>query len=264
MPFPAPSLPEVRNVILRGLPPKDLAMLRPHLHSVPLVMRQVLHAVSAPIDHVYFMEEGLTSLTASAGEAAEVEVGLVGREGLVGTGVLLMTGATAIHRAFVQVPGSAYRMQSATFRDALSQFESLRDGCLRYVQFMMVQTAQCAACNARHGLPERLARWLLFSMNRIESDELPMTQEFLSYMLGVRRAGVSVVANGLQSEGLIRQSRGRITLLDRAGLEAKACVCYRLVEDSRARIMEVTSDHKLGTLQYERDCALSGIDNFRT
>ena len=216
-------------------------MLRPHLHSVPLVMRQVLHAVGTPIHDVYFMEEGLTSLTANAGEGAEVEVGLVGREGLVGTGVLLMPGATAVHRSFIQVAGSAYRMQAATFRDALSQFESLRDGCLRYVQFMMVQTAQCAACNARHGLPERLARWLLFSMDRIESDDLPMTQEFLSYMLGVRRAGVSVVANSLQNDGLIRQSRGKVTLLDRAGLEAKACVCYRLVEDSRALIMGTTS-----------------------
>jgi len=230
-------LPEVRNAILRGLPPKDLAMLRPHLHLVPLVLRQVLHATGAPIHDVYFMDEGLTSLTASAGNGAEVEVGLVGREGLVGTGVLLMPDATAVHRAFIQVPGSAYRMQAATFRDAVSQFESLRDGCMRYVHFMMVQAAQCAACNARHGLPERLARWLLSSMDRTGTEEVPMTQEFLSYMLGVRRAGVSVVATGLQGEGLIRQSRGRVTLLDRLGLEAKACVCYRVIEDSRTGIM---------------------------
>lgn len=227
----------MHNVILAALPAKDLAMLRPHLHLVPLVLRQVLHATDAPIHDVYFMEEGLTSLTASAGEASEVEVGLVGREGLVGTGVLLMSDATAVHRAFIQVPGSAYRMQAGTFRDAVSQFESLRDGCMRYVHFMLVQAAQCAACNARHGLPERLARWLLSSMDRTGSDEVPMTQEFLSYMLGVRRAGVSVVATGLQDEGLIRQSRGRVTLLDRAGLEAKACTCYRVIEDSRKRIM---------------------------
>ena len=114
---------------------------------------------------------------------------------------------------------------------------ALRDHCLRYVQFVMVQIAQSAACNARHDMPERLARWLLMSRDRIDSDELPMTQEFLSYMLGVRRAGVSVVANALQSTGVIRLSRGHLTVLDRAGLEEEACSCHQLIEDSRRSII---------------------------
>ena len=127
-------------------------------------------------------------------------------------------------------------MRAPAFRDALAAMPVLRDHCLRYVQFVLVQTAQSAACNARHEMPERLARWLLMSRDRIDSDELPMTQEFLSYMLGVRRAGVSVVANALQSTGAIRLSRGHLTVLDRAGLEEEACSCYRLIEDSRKQI----------------------------
>ena len=128
-------------------------------------------------------------------------------------------------------------MRALAFREALAVMPALRDQCLRYVQFVMVQTAQSAACNVRHELPERLARWLLMCRDRTDSDELPMTQEFLSYMLGVRRAGVSVVANALQSTGFIRQSRGSLTILDRAGLEQEACSCYRMIEDSRKQII---------------------------
>ena len=145
--------------------------------------------------------------------------------------------ASAVHQAIVQMPGAGHRMRAPVFRDALAAMPTLRDRCLRYVQFVMVQTAQSAACNARHDMPERLARWLLMSRDRIDSDELPMTQEFLSYMLGVRRAGVSVVANALQSTGVIRLSRGHLTVLDRAGLEEEACSCYKLIENSRKSIM---------------------------
>ena len=227
-----------RNGLLRGLPADELAVVQGHLHHVPLVLRQVLHAAGAPIHDVYFIEDGLTSLTAAAGDGAEVEVGLTGREGMVGLAALLMDDAVAVHRSFMQVPGSAWRMQSSVFREAISRCPTLRDRCMRYVQFMLVQTAQAAACNARHGLPERLARWLLLAMDRTGEGELPITQEFVSYMLGVRRAGVSVVANELQEAGLIRQSRGRVILLDRAGLEARACSCYRIINESRARIMD--------------------------
>lgn len=231
------SHPQPANEILRGLPLDELAILQPQLHHVPLVLRQVIHATGAPIHDVYFMEEGLTSITAGTGDDEEVEVGITGREGFVGISALLMPEATAIHRAFVQVPGSAYRMQAWAFREALAKCQVLQARCLRYLQFMLVQTAQCAACNARHGLPERLARWLLSAMDRTHRDEVPMTQEFLSYMLGVRRAGVSVVTNSLQNAGLIRQSRGKVTLLDRAGLQAKACSCYGTINDSYGLIM---------------------------
>ena len=145
----------------------------------------------------------------------------------------------SVHRAFVQIPGRAFRVRATAFRELTEALPALRDRCLRYVQVMLMQNSQIAACNARHDLPGRLARWLLMSRDRIDGDDLPMTQEFLSYMLGVRRAGISVVANALQSQGLIRQSRGRITILDHSGLEAKACNCYRLIERNRARIMDV-------------------------
>ena len=157
----------------------------------------------------------------------------------VGLPVLLSPEPISVHRAFVQIPGRAHRLRATALREMAEALPTLRDRCLRYVQVMLMQNSQIAACNARHELPGRLARWLLMSRDRIDGDDLPMTQEFLSFMLGVRRAGISVVANSLQAQGLIRQSRGRITILDRAGLQEKACTCYRMIEHNRARIMGV-------------------------
>jgi CRP-like cAMP-binding protein len=128
-------------------------------------------------------------------------VGFTGREGLVGAVILLNPDALAVHRAFIQVPGAAFRMRAGALREAAEWSPALRDRCLRYVHFMMVQTAQFAACNARHELSERLARWLLMTRDRMNGDDLPLTQEFLSVMLGVRRSGVSVAASTLQAGG---------------------------------------------------------------
>jgi CRP-like cAMP-binding protein len=141
----------------------------------------------------------------------------------VGASVLLNPEAIAVHKAFIQTAGAAWRIRAATLRQAIEQSPTLRDRLLRYVQFLMVQTAQSAACNARHDVPARLARWLLLTRDRLDGDELPLRQEFLSLMLGVRRSGVSVAASTLQAGNLIRQHRGRITVLDRAGLEAASC-----------------------------------------
>ena len=231
------NTPVFRNDLLSFLPSDELERLRPHLRPVTLVLHQVLHEVGSSIDDVFFPESGLVSLTADTKDSGLVEVGMTGREGFVGTAVPLNTEARAVHQAIVQIPGTAHRMRAPDFRDALAAMPALRDWCLRYVQFVMVQTAQAAACNARHEMPERLARWLLMSHDRIDCDELPMTQEFLSYLLGVRRAGVSVVANALQSTGVIRLSRGSLTVLDRAGLEEQACSCYQMIRDSRRVIM---------------------------
>ena len=225
-----------RNELLSALPSDELDQLCPDLHPVTFVLRQVLHEVGSPMDDVFFPDSGLVSLTADTKDTGLVEVGMTGREGFVGTAVPLNAKASSVHQAIVQIPGAGHRMRAPVFRDALAAMPVLRDRCLRYVQFVMVQTAQSAACNARHDMPERLARWLLMSRDRIDSDELPMTQEFLSYMLGVRRAGVSAVANALQATGAIRLSRGNLTVLDRAGLEEEACSCYRLIEDSRKQI----------------------------
>ena len=234
---PDPIQPAFRNELLAALPSDVAAQLRPLLRRVSLAIEQVLHEVGNPIDYVYFVESGLVSLTAETGDNGFVEVGMTGREGLVGTAALLNPDAVAVHRALVQIGGTALRMDAATLRGLVEQNPALRDRCLRYLQVVMVQTSQAAACNARHDLPERLARWLLMVRDRVDSDEVPMTQEFLSYMLGVRRAGVSVVASALQAQGLIQQSRGRMAILDRAGLEQEACPCYRLIEDNRQRIM---------------------------
>jgi len=240
--LPAAGGAGFRNELLRALPPDELALMRPNLLPVTLVMSQILHEAESPIDEVFFLESGLASLTADTGDNGLVEVGMTGREGFVGLSVLLHPEPISVHRAFVQIPARAYRIRATVFRELTEALPVLRDRCLRYIQVMLMQNSQIAACNARHDLPGRLARWLLMSRDRIDGDDLPMTQEFLSYMLGVRRAGISVVANALQSQGLIRQSRGRITILDRPGLEGKACNCYRLIERNRARIMDVTGD----------------------
>lgn len=234
---PAAENASFRNELLRALPTDEMQRLRPHLAPVTLVVSQVLHEAETSIDEVFFLESGLAFLTADTRDHGLVEVGTTGRDGFVGLPVLLSPEPVSVHRAFVQVPGRAYRLRAAVLREMAGALPTLRDRCLRYVQVMLMQNSQIAACNARHELPGRLARWLLMSRDRIDGDDLPMTQEFLSTMLGVRRAGISVVANALQSQGLIRQSRGRITVLDRAGLEGKACTCYGMIGRNRARIM---------------------------
>lgn len=234
---PTAGTASFRNELLRTLPADELRALRPHLLPVTLVTSQILHEAETPIDEVFFLESGLAFLMADTQDHGPVEVGTTGRDGFVGLPVLLSPEPVSVHRALVQIPGRAHRLRAATFREMAEALPTLRERCLRYVQVMLMQNSQIAACNARHELPGRLARWLLMSQNRIEGDDLPMTQEFLSTMLGVRRAGISVVANSLQRLGLIRQSRGRITILDRAGLEEKACTCYRMIEHNRARIM---------------------------
>ena len=234
------SGPAIRNQLLSVLPADEAERLRPLLTHVTLVIGQVLHEPGTRIDDVFFMEQGVASLTADTEDNGAVEVGMTGREGMVGISVLLNPDAMATQRAFIQIPGSAWRMSAVDLRRAVEQSPVLRDRCLRYVQLLMVHTAQSAACNARHQLPERLARWLLMSHDRVDGDELPMTQEFLSLMLGVRRAGVSTAASVLQAGGLISYSRGRVTVRDRAGLEQAACECYRIVRESSDSILSTS------------------------
>jgi len=160
---------------------------------------------------------------------------------LVGASAILNPKPYSVHRAFTQVEGDAYRMSTAVLRSAVDRSATLRDRCLRYLEMLMVQTSQVAACSARHNLPERLARWLLMVRDRIDSADLPMTQEFLSVMLGVRRSGVSVAASTLQAGGLIQLSRGHVTILDHDGLATAAYDCYRLIEQSRDWIFSYRS-----------------------
>jgi CRP-like cAMP-binding protein len=231
-----------RNEILCALSDNELDLLRPHLKQVALKSGQVLHEPNSPIKDVFFVEKGVVSLTADTHDHGQVEVGLTGREGLVGASAILNPRSYSVHRAFIQAEGDAYRLSTTVLRSAVERSATLRDRCLRYLEMLMVQTSQAAACNARHNLPERLARWLLMVRDRIDSDDLPMTQEFLSVMLGVRRSGVSVAASTLQAGGLIQLSRGHVTITDHDGLAAAACDCYRLIEQSRGRILGRPSD----------------------
>ncbi len=236
-----------KNDILKAMPAEVLDALRPHLMHVQIVMSQVLHEVGGPIDDVYFVEEGLVSLTADTQDAGQVEVGMIGHDGIAGLSALLVPGTVAYHRAFVQAPGFALRMRTTTLREMADRYPAFRDQCLRFQQLMMNEAAQSAACNARHELPKRLARWLLTTCDRLASDEVPMTQEFMSFMLGSRRAGVSAVATALSEQGMIRQMRGRMIVLDRGKLEHEACPCYRLVEDRRQQIMGSSDDPHVQT-----------------
>src|SRR3954452_7636571 len=240
-----PSTLPLRNHLLNSVAPADLEPLRPHLlgHPVEIAQDEVLHRRGEPVVHVFFPEKGLVSLTADTMDGGgSAEVAMTGREGLVGAAVLLDPEAIATHEAVVQIPGTAWRIPAQVLCAAVERSPALRERLLRYVQFLMVQTGQAAACNARHSLSRRLARWLLMAHDRVDGDELALRQEAVSLMLGVRREGVNLAAHALQDGGLIRQARGRITVLDRPGLEAAACGCYRAVRDGEVRILGLASD----------------------
>jgi CRP-like cAMP-binding protein len=220
----------VRNRLLAALPPDVLAQLLPNLHRVCLPLRKTLAAPAKPIEAVYFIESGWASMVTHLDEGTQAEVGLIGREGVVGQS--LATGVdTAFAETFVQGAGEALRMEARAFQRELDTHPALFRRVLRYTEAMHAQTMQTAACNGRHGLEQRLARWILMAHDRADSDDLPLTQEFLALMLCVQRPSVTVVARTLQQAGIIQYAQGRITVLDRAGLEATACDCYRAVRE---------------------------------
>ena len=225
------SLPTTKpifgNEILCALPADEVRRLRPHLTRIRLLNGATLYQAGERIGHVIFVEQGFVSLVAAAdGVESRVEVGLIGRESLVGALALIAPGATSYVQAMVQMPGAAYRIPVAALLASLEQAPVFRRLALQALEASMAQLTQTAACNSRHTVPERLARWLLMAHDRVDGDELPLTQEFLAIMLAVRRPGVTIAIGELQSAGLIRHSRGRIVICDRAGLEAAACVCY--------------------------------------
>ncbi len=226
----------VRNRLLAALPPGDFALLAPSLRPVRLDLRQTLHEPEWPIEAVYFPERGMVSLLARLEDGAAQEVGLVGREGVVGLAVAL--GAESVGtEALVQAEGEALRLGADELRAAFGRGAGLRDLLLRYMQALHAQVTQTAACNGRHAVDERLARWLLMAHDRADGDEFPMTQEFMAMMLGVRRAGVSVAAAVLKKAGVIGHAYGRVTVLDRAGLEGASCECYGAVARQFERLL---------------------------
>jgi CRP-like cAMP-binding protein len=229
------STPAPRNRLLAALPPDDLARLRPRLEAVELPFRKVLHAAGKPIEAVYFPETGYASKLTYLEDGDAAEVGMVGYEGMVGLPVLLGADHDDIE-AMVQSPGTALRMDAEAFREELERIPAFRTLLLRYALVHHGQVARTAACNGRHQINERLARWLLMAHDRCEGDEFPMTHEFLSMMLGVRRAGITVAAGSLQKAGLIHYGKGSIEVTDRPGLESVACECYSVVRRASDRL----------------------------
>src|SRR5215217_126477 len=225
----------VRNRLLSALIPDDFGLLRPDLEPVPLDLHQWLIEAGEPIQHVTFPEHGIVSILADTSQG-RIEVGMIGPEGMAGLPVVLGIDRSP-HGYMVQAAGEALRITTPELRTALRQSPSLQAGFLRYAHALLVQTAQTAYANAGFSMEARLARWILMTDDRLERDELPLTHDFLSMMLGVRRPGVTLAIQALEGSGLIRAKRGGITVLDRAGLEAVANDAYGLAEAEYARVM---------------------------
>jgi CRP-like cAMP-binding protein len=225
----ASDLP-IPNLFLAALPQDDLKRLRPHFETVDGTLGKVLIEMGEPMPHLYFPDGGMASLLIRLEDGAAIEVGVVGKEGFAGLPALL--GSTkAPHESMVQMPGKFTRIRTAIVLEEMRRSPALLDRVHRYSQAMYSQIAQTAVCNVHHALPQRLARWLLMAHDRAETDQLPLTQEFLSIMLAVRRPGVSIAANTLQQAGAISYHRGRITVLDRERLEQAACECYGMAKE---------------------------------
>jgi CRP-like cAMP-binding protein len=222
--------------LLAALSPRDLGLLAPHLEGLDVAVRHSIEEVRRPIKHIYFMAEGIASVVATGLGDKEVEVGLIGREGMSGV-VVVMGNHRAPHRTYVQVQGHALRIGVPEFRQALVASDTLRMFLLKFAQAFMVQTAHTAVANARANLEERLARWLLMARDRVDDEQVPLTHEFLSLMLGVRRAGVTEAVSALEGRGLIQGNRGHILVRDRKGLERVAGSYYGTPEAELRRLM---------------------------
>ena len=224
------------NWLLAALPPEEQATLLPHLDAVTLSIGQVLARSGEPITHAYFPLSGAISLLTPLEDAAAIEVGLVGREGMVGL-PLVLGSDTARGSAICQLPGAALRLDAAALREQLAANPALRERLGGYTLFYLTQVAQVVACSRRHPVQQRCATWLVLAHDRVDGDQFPLTHRSLGAMLGVRRAGVTEAAGALQQLGAISYSSGWVTVRDRARLEAAACPCYRVVNDEYTRLL---------------------------
>jgi len=230
-----PSGPE-RNQILRALPPAERERLFPHLKLVEMPFGMVLYESGVVLRHIYFPVDSIVSLLYVLNNGASAEIAVVGNEGAVGVS-LFMGGETTPSRAVVQSAGAAYRLSRARLKDEFNRHGQLLHALLRYTQALITQMAQTAVCNRHHALDQQLCRWLLLSLDRLDSNELRVTQELIASMIGVRREGVTEAAGRLQKLGVIRYSRGKITVLDRAKLEELSCECYAVVKAETDRLL---------------------------
>jgi CRP-like cAMP-binding protein len=218
------------NRLLAGLLLKDQRRIARSCSQVKLTLGDVLYEPGDRMRYVYFPRSGIISLFAPVDGREMAEVGMVGNEGMAGKALAYGAKVSSM-RALVQVSGVALRMPAASFRNEIARNPALQQQLNRHLFGLIVQIAQTAACNARHLLGPRLARWLLMTHDRLQSDEFHLTQEFLAQMLGVRRSGVTAAAGALQKKKLIRYSRGNIVVLNRRGLERASCTCYRVVNE---------------------------------
>ena len=228
--------PARQNKLLAALPDDDWSRLQPHLKAVPMSLGNAVYESGAQLDHVYFPTTSIISLLYVLADGASAEIAVVGNEGLVGV-ALFMGGETTPSRAVVQSAGWAYRLRGQVLKDEFTRGGAMQHLLLRYTQALLTQMAQTAVCNRHHSIDQQLCRWLLLSLDRLASKDLTMTQELIANMLGVRREGVTEAAGKLQAAGLIHYNRGRISVTDRAGLEARCCECYAVVKRESDRLL---------------------------
>lgn len=230
-----PDLPI--NKLLAALPDEDYQRLLPDLELVEIPIKQVLYEPEEPIKHVYFVNQGIASIVYTTEDGSTVEVGMVGNEGMVGIPVFL-GGDMTTTTAFMQVAGTAMKMNAVRLKAEFDLGGSLQKLLLRYTQALLTQITHGAVSNRLNTVEERLARWLLMVADLTQSNEFPLTQEFIAQMLGVRRSGVTVAAGILSQAGMIRYSRGRITILNREDLEATSGDSYRMIKTEFSRLLD--------------------------
>ena len=234
--MPKDAVQTPQNRLLASLSPANYALLSGALEPVALPYRTSLYRARAPIKHITFLESGVASLVNTMKNGSASEVGTIGNEGLVGLPVLLGDDR-APTSVYMQVAGAGLRITSKHFCDVLLQSVSIRTAMLHYAHAFFNQVSQSAACATFHGLEQRCCRWILMTHDRMQCDDFTLTQEFLAMMLGVRRAGVTVAAGALKRAGLLRYTRGKVTILDRRGLELRACECYSVTTKEFDRLL---------------------------
>ncbi|NDP42243.1 MAG: Crp/Fnr family transcriptional regulator [Aromatoleum sp.] len=225
-----------QNHLLAALPAAGYERIASHLELVSMPLGAVLYESGQQLRYVYFPTTCIVSLLYVMEDGASAEISIVGNEGVLGI-ALFMGGETTPSRALVHSAGEAYRLRADLLKEEFNRFGPLRHLLLRYTQALITQMAQTGVCNRHHSVDQQLCRWLLLSLDRLASSELTMTQELIASMLGVRREGVTEAAGKLQDAGLIRYRRGRITVLDRPGLEARSCECYQVVKTEFDRLL---------------------------
>lgn len=229
----------LRNRLLAALPAEEYKRLVPNLEPLSFSLGEVVYGWAERLNHVYFPTDSVISLLYTMENGSTAEMGLVGNDGVVGI-ALFLGGETTPNRAVAQIAGDAFRIRAKVLQEEFARAGPLQWLLVRYTQALITQISQTAVCNRLHSVEKRLCRWLLLSHDRVGADDLPMTQDFISNMLGGRRESVTVAAGHLQDAGLISYVRGHIRILDRKGIEATVCECYRIVKTEMERLLDAS------------------------